>query len=255
MTGLRRAVALFTVVPVGRLGSLDRAEAAAAMRWFPLVGAAVGASAGLPSVAVLHWAPHAQLLGAVLSVLLLVLLTRGLHLDGLADTVDGLGSRATAQRALEIMRRSDLGPFGVIAIVLVLLVDVTGLTAQDNSCDWQPAGALVVAAATGRLAALLAAHRAVPSARESGFGAYVAGSQPTVVLVVEIVVVLGIGAGTAAAIEAGIVGWVVAQAAAIVVATAFLLQVRRRIGGVTGDVFGALVEITTALTLAGLAFT
>jgi adenosylcobinamide-GDP ribazoletransferase len=54
-------------------------------------------------------------------------------------------------------------------------------------------------------------------------------------------------------VDASIAGWVVAQAAALVVALAFLLHVRGRLGGVTGDVFGALVEITTALTLAGLA--
>jgi len=252
MTGLRRAIALFTVVPVGHLGDLDRAEAVAALRWFPLLGAALGAVAGLPAVAVLHWASHAQLLGGVLSVLLLALLTRGLHLDGLADTLDGLGSRAPAERALEIMRRSDVGPFGVIAIVLVLLIDVAALGSYNGDCVWWPVAVLAVAAATGRLAALLGAHRSVPSARAEGFGAYVAGSQSSVVLVIEAAVVLGFGAGMAAAVDASVVGWVVAQAAALVVTTAFLLHTRGRLGGVTGDVFGALVEIATALTLAGL---
>jgi adenosylcobinamide-GDP ribazoletransferase len=254
MTGLRRALALFTVVPVGGVGELDRREAVAALRWFPLVGAALGAVAGLPAVAVLQWASHAVLLGAALAVLLLVLLTRGLHLDGLADTTDGLGSRAPAQRALEVMRRADIGPFGVLAIVLVLLVDVTALGASEGGCVWRPAAALAVAAATGRSAALLAAHRSVPSARVEGFGAYVAGSQSGFVVMAEAVAVLGFGAGLATAVDASIAGWVVAQAAALVVACGFLVHVRRRIGGVTGDVFGALVEITTALTLAGLAF-
>src|SRR5213080_4777965 len=139
MTGLRRALALFTVLPVGHPSDLDRAEAVAALRWFPLLGASLGAVAGLPAVAVLHRAPHAQLLGAVLSVLLLALLTRGLHLDGLADTLDGLGSRAPAESALEIMRRSDVGPFGVIAIVSVLLIDVAALASYDGECVWWPA--------------------------------------------------------------------------------------------------------------------
>jgi adenosylcobinamide-GDP ribazoletransferase len=209
MIGLRRALALFTVVPVGHLGNLDRAEAVAALRWLPLLGAGLGAVAGLPAVAVLHWAPHALLLGAALSVLVLALLTRGLHLDGLADTLDGLGSRAPSERALEIMRRSDVGPFGVIAIVIVLLIDVTALASYDGNCVWWPLAALAVAAATGRLAALLAAHQSVPPARS--------------------------------------------EAAALLVTLAFLRHVRGRLGGVTGDVFGALVEITTALTLAGLA--
>jgi adenosylcobinamide-GDP ribazoletransferase len=252
MNGLRRAVALFTALPVGHLDRLDRAEAVAALRWLPMVGAALGAAAGLPAVAVLHHAPNAVLLGAVLSVLALALLTRGLHLDGLADTVDGLGSRRPAEQALAVMRQSDVGPFGVAAIVLVLLVDVASLASYDGDSDWWPVAALAVAAATGRLAALGAAHRSVPAARGNGFGAYVAASQSSVVLILETVAVLGFGAGMAAAVGASIAGWAVAQAAALVLASAFLLHVRRRLGGVTGDVFGALVELGTALTIAGL---
>jgi adenosylcobinamide-GDP ribazoletransferase len=253
MSGVRRAVALFSVLPVGRLGDLDRADTAAALRWLPLIGAALGAFAGLPAGAVLHWAPHAVLLGAVLSVLLLALLTRGLHLDGLADTVDGLGSRAPAERALAIMRQPDIGPFGVIALVLVLLVDVAALASYAGTAVWRPVAMLAVAAATGRLAALFAAHRAVPAARATGFGAAAAASQPALVLGAEAVAVLGFGAGLAAAVDASIGGWLAAQAATLVVTVGILLHVRARLGGVTGDVFGALIEIGTALTLAGLA--
>jgi adenosylcobinamide-GDP ribazoletransferase len=253
MSGFRRAVALFTVVPAGRFGDLTRGEAVAALRWLPLVGAGVGALAGVPAAAVVRWAPHGVLLGAVLSVSVLDVLTRALHLDGLADTLDGLGSRAPADRALEIMRRSDVGPFGVLAIMLVVLADV-GAVASLDSGTWTPVAALAVAAATGRTAALLAAHRSVPAARADGFGGYVAGSQPTTVLAAATVVVLGFGAALAIVVNASVTGWLSAQVAALGVAIGVLVHVRRRIGGVTGDVFGALVEITTALTLACLAF-
>jgi adenosylcobinamide-GDP ribazoletransferase len=253
MSGFRRAVALFTVVPGGRPGGLDRASASAAMRWLPLIGALLGAVAGLPAVAVLHWRAPAHLLGAAAAVVLLVLLTRALHLDGLADTVDGLGSRAPAERALEIMRRSDIGPFGVTAIVLVLTVDVAALDSYAGGCQWWPLAALAVAAATGRLAALLAAHVSVPSARPDGFGAHAAGTQTSSVLAAESVAVLGFGAAMAAWVHAGIAAWVIGQAAAVLATVGFLLHVRRRIGGVTGDVFGAMIEVATALTLAGLA--
>src|SRR5439155_16157071 len=167
--------------PVPTRSELSRHEAATAVRWLPVVGAALGALAGLPVAAVLAWAPRGALLGAVLAIGVLVLATRGLHFDGLADTADGLGSRAPADRALEIMRRSDIGPFGVLAIALVLLVDVAAVVALDGS-TWRPLAALVVAAATGRVAVLIAAHRRVPSARSSGFGSYVAGSVSTQVL-------------------------------------------------------------------------
>jgi adenosylcobinamide-GDP ribazoletransferase len=149
------------------------------------------------------------------------------------------------------MRRPDIGPFGVIAIALVLLLDVASL-AGDRS-TWWPVAALAVAAATGRLAAVVAAHRSVPSARPDGFGAYVAGSQSGIVIAAEMLAVLGFGAGLAAAVNTSIVGWLAAQVAALVVTVGVQVHAVRRLGGVTGDVFGALVEIGTALTLAGLA--
>jgi len=252
MTGLLRAFALFTIAPVRGMPTLTRDDAAAALRWLPLVGAVVGAAAGLPMTAVLHWAPHARLLGAALSVLVLVLATRALHLDGLADTVDALGSHAPAERALEIMRRSDIGPFGVVAVGLVLLVDVAALTSLDGGV-WRPVAALALAAATGRVGVLVAAHAAVPSARPDGFGSYVAGSQTTLVVAVEVVGVLGFGVGMAAWVDASLLGWPVAQLAALAVGTALRVHATRRFGGVTGDVFGALIELGSAATLAGLA--
>jgi adenosylcobinamide-GDP ribazoletransferase len=247
------ALGLFSVVPLGSGREFTRTGAVAALRWFPAVGGLLGAAAALPTTAVLQWAPHAALLGAVLGIGVLAILTRGLHLDGLADTVDGLGSRAPAERALEIMRRSDIGPFGVLAIVLAVLVDIAALTSLGEGV-WRPVAALAVAAATGRVAALQAAHRRVPSARESGFGAYVAGSVSTPVAAAETVLVLGFGVLLAWTVDASLVGWGVAQAAALVLAAGFRMHTTRRLGGVTGDVFGALVEIGTALTLAGLAF-
>jgi adenosylcobinamide-GDP ribazoletransferase len=249
---MRTALALFTIVPVRDAAALTRERAAVALRWFPLIGAGLGGAAALPLAAVRAWAPHATLLGAVLAVGLLALGSRGLHLDGLADTADGLASRAPAEQALSIMRRADIGPFGVLAIVLAVLVDVAALSAF-TSTPWRPVAALALAAATGRLAVLHAAHRRVPSARATGFGAYVAGSVPTAVAVLESGVVLGAAAGLAVAVHAGVAGWLVAPAVALLVVAGVRWHTTRRLGGVTGDVFGALVEIGTALTLTGLA--
>jgi adenosylcobinamide-GDP ribazoletransferase len=251
VNGLVRALGLFSIVPV-RAVALTRADAVAALRWLPALGALLGAVAALPLSAVLEWTPRAALVGAVLSIGVLALLTRALHLDGLADTMDGLGSRAPAAQALEIMRRSDIGPFGVLAIAFAVLIDIAALAALDGTV-WRPMAALVVAAATGRVAALMAAHRRVPAARESGFGAHVAGSAGTPLIAAALVAVLGLGAVLAWASDADPVGWPAAQAAALLLAAGFQQHVIRRVGGVTGDVFGALVEIGTALTLAGIA--
>lgn len=246
------AVSLFSVAPV-RVRDMTRAGAVAALHWFPLVGAALGGLAGLPVAAAIQWAPRAVLLGAVLSVGVLALLTRALHLDGLADTADGLGSRAPAERALEIMRRSDIGSFGVVAIVVAVLVDVAALTSLDGRV-WRPVAALAVAAATGRVAVVHAAHRRVPSARAAGFGAYVAASVSTAAATAQSVLVLAFGVLLAWVTHSSMLGWPVAQASALALAAGFREHATRRLGGVTGDVFGALVEIGTAATLAGLAF-
>ena len=250
---MRTALALFTVAPVSDGRPLTPERAAAALRLLPVIGAGLGALAGLPVAAALAGVPRADAVAAVLAVALLALLTRGLHLDGLADTADGLGSRAPAPDALAVMRRSDIGPFGVLALLLVVLLDIAALASLGGG-TWRPVAALSVAAATGRLAVLHAAHRRVPSARPTGFGALVAGSVSTPVLGVASVLVLGYGAGLAAAVHASIGSWVAAQAAALLLAGAFRRHTTRRLGGVTGDVFGALVELATALTLAGLAF-
>jgi adenosylcobinamide-GDP ribazoletransferase len=86
-----------------------------------------------------------------------------------------------------------------------------------------------------------------------GFGAHVAGSQSTLVVGVGLVGVLGFGVAMAAAVDASLLGWPIAQLGALAVSTTLRAHTTRRFGGVTGDVFGALIEIGTAATLAGLA--
>ena len=104
-----------------------------------------------------------RLLGGVLAVAVLALLTGGLHLDGLADTADGLGSRRPAAEALAIMRRSDTGPLGVATLLLVVLIQVSALATVPRGLDG--AGALVLAVVTGRVAVLLATGAPRPGVR------------------------------------------------------------------------------------------
>jgi adenosylcobinamide-GDP ribazoletransferase len=252
--GLRVAVAMFSALPVPRSWHRDAAAAAPdGVLWLPLLGGGLGAVAGLAGTGVVERSRSAALLGAALSIAVLALLTRGLHLDGLADTADGLGSRAPRERALQIMAQSDIGPFGVVAIAAVLLVDVTALGLTTGTHAWRAPAALAVATATGRLAVVLTAASRVPAARPGGFGALVAGSVPAARAAVLAAVVVGGGAGLAAWSGASVAGWVVGQLAALALAALVAAHCARRIGGVTGDVFGALVEITTAATLVALA--
>ncbi|MFC0039245.1 adenosylcobinamide-GDP ribazoletransferase [Actinomadura rayongensis] len=240
-SGLRLAVTLLTVVPV-RAGRVDRDAARAAMLFAPLVGLIVGGGAALVLL-VAELAGLSRLLGAVLAVAASAALTRALHLDGLADLADGLGSAKPAPEALAIMKRSDIGPFGVVTLVLTLGAQTAALASAPH-----PAVAALVAAVAGRLALPWACRTAVPSARPGGLGALVAGTVRTrAALAVS-------GAVLAAAVATGLVAGrpvhaALAVVAAVGAALAVLAHARRRLGGVTGDVLGALVEIAATVAL------
>jgi adenosylcobinamide-GDP ribazoletransferase len=243
------ALSLFTVIPAGVGDSLDEGAAVRAVFWLPVLGAGLGlaGSAVMVFVAAGDVSPERQLLGAALAVALIAVATGGLHLDGLADTADGLGSRRPADQALEIMRRSDAGPFGVGTLVLVLLVQVSALASAPHG--WAGASGLVLAAVTSRVAVVLATGS--PSARPSGFGALVAGRTSAAGRVASVVVLLaavaggGLALGGVAAAARGLL----AVVAGLAVAALLRLAARRRLGGMTGDVFGAVIELSTATVL------
>src|SRR5690606_5670188 len=138
------------------------------------------------------------LLAAVASVAVPAVLTRGLHLDGLADTADGLGSAKPAGDALRIMKQSDIGPFGVLTLVLVLLAQVAALTQAYGHDGTRGALAAVVSAVVARLALTVAARHGVPSARPEGLGAAVAGVVPTAGAVGAVLAVAGLAAAGSA---------------------------------------------------------
>ncbi|MGH8869382.1 MAG: adenosylcobinamide-GDP ribazoletransferase, partial [Actinomycetes bacterium] len=174
LSGLRLAAGLLTVLPVGP-PAVDRRTAARAMALAPVVGLLLGALAGGTA-----WVADVSGLGttvaAVLAVGALVLLTRGLHLDGLADTADGLGC-GDRDRALQVMRASDIGPFGVVTVLLVVLVQVAAL-AEALGAGRGTVG-IAVAVVTGRATLVWACRQGVPAARPEGLGALVAGSVST----------------------------------------------------------------------------
>jgi adenosylcobinamide-GDP ribazoletransferase len=256
--GLRLSVGTFTAVPV-KVSRADPRTAGRAMLWSPVVGV------GLAAVAAgIGWAVRLTgaytLLAAVLALAVLAALTRGLHLDGLADTADGLGSGRPAEDALRIMKVPDVGPFGVTVLVLTLLVQAAAL-AQLWRVPATGAAALVVAAATGRLAAAWACRPGVPAARREGLGVLVAqtvGVRPLAVLTAAVLAGAGgigllVAASAGSPAPVGAAQAVLAATAGLLAAAALLRHTVARFGGVTGDVLGALVETATAVTLVVLA--
>jgi adenosylcobinamide-GDP ribazoletransferase len=240
--GVRLAVTTLTVMPV-RHGVVDRSAASVAMSVAPAVGAGlglVGAAVGVATTAL----GASPLVAAVLTVGAGVALTRGLHLDGLADTADGLGSYRDAETALAIMRKPDVGPFGVAAIVLVLMAQIASATVLLTR-PWVAAVAGIVAAtATGRLAVALACRRGIPAARPDGLGALVAGTVGPLPLIVG-----GLAVGATAALAVSDRPWQgpLAVAVSLGLVALFLRHVVRRLGGITGDALGAVCELATAV--------
>ncbi|MGO1385906.1 MAG: adenosylcobinamide-GDP ribazoletransferase, partial [Arachnia sp.] len=148
------ALGLFTTLPMPSVHTIDSRTAGRAMAAFPVVGLIVGALAGV--VTWLSASLAGPQLGAVLGIAMLAWLTGALHLDGVADTADGLGSRKPAAQALEIMRRSDIGPMGVIVLLMVLLADVAALSGLAGVDPLLSGVALVAAAVLGRVAVVMA---------------------------------------------------------------------------------------------------
>ncbi|MFC7330402.1 adenosylcobinamide-GDP ribazoletransferase [Marinactinospora rubrisoli] len=239
LPGLRLAVGTLTVFPV-RVGRVDRRTAGRAMVLAPLVGWLLGLLTALVLTAAL-WGGLSAHLAALLAVAALALLTRGLHLDGLADLADGLGSARPAEGALEVMRRSDIGPFGVVTLVLTLLAQVLALGQLAIAGPGAAAAGVVAAVLAGRLAITWSCTPTIPAARPEGLGALVAGTVPHGAAVVATLAVLPIAfAGP---------GLLAAMAAGLMVAVLLLRHAVRRLGGVTGDVLGALSETATTVTL------
>jgi adenosylcobinamide-GDP ribazoletransferase len=168
---------------------------------------------------------------AGLALVVEVVLTGALHLDGLADTADSLGAR-TRERALEVMRDPRIGAFGAAAVALALLVKATvvaGLLVRGGTLV-----SLVAAGALGR-AAVLPLAAALPYARPEGGLSERIG--PVSALV---------GGAIASGVAVGLAGAIGAGMLAAAAGTTVLLGIgyRRRFGGVTGDTLGAAAELS-----------
>ncbi|MFI5857122.1 adenosylcobinamide-GDP ribazoletransferase [Streptomyces parvulus] len=251
--GLRFAFGTLTVFPV-RVTRWDREAARGGMLCAPLAGLAVGAAAAGTGLLLLFLGAG-SLLAAVATTAVPAVLTRGLHLDGLADTADGLGSGKPAEDALRIMKQSDIGPFGVLALLFTVLAQVAAL-AQAYDGSWaRGALAAVVSATAARLALTLAARSGVPAARPEGLGAAVAGvvRSGAALAVAAAVTLASAGAGALLG-PYEIARTAVAVLAAAAAAELLLRHCVRRFGGVTGDVFGGVAETaaTTALVVSVL---
>lgn len=248
---IRLAIGTLTAVRVAAPQVVDARAAGRSLLLAPLVGLLLGLVAEACVLALRVNIPDndAALLASAVALAVLALLTRAIHLDGLADTADGLGSGRPAASALEIMKRSDIGAFGVIAVALVLLVQVGAL--DTAVLEGRGTLALVGGAVIARLAMTWACRRGVPSARDTGLGATVAGSVPiwgAVVMTVLTGMLLALIVWLDDDIRYPfIINAELSLLAAVVVSILFVRHCVRRFGGITGDVLGAAGEVAFAV--------
>jgi adenosylcobinamide-GDP ribazoletransferase len=246
MTGILVATSFLTRIPLPVVaGAQDVGRAA---RWFPLVGGAMGGVAALVAWGMRDVFVLPPALSASLIVALGAWITGAIHLDGLADMADGFGGGRTRDDVLRIMRDPAIGSYGAITLVIVI---ATKMTALATLLERNAALPFLVAAPAISRWTIVALGSWLPYARtEGGLGQAVTGTSGVIGLLV-------------ASVFTAMIACAVLRAAAILpAALAGVLIVllgrvaRRRIGGVTGDVFGAGVELTeTTVFVAGVLLT
>jgi adenosylcobinamide-GDP ribazoletransferase len=238
ITDLAVAIAFFTRLPLRPAGPVDGAAVARASWCAPLVGALIGALAGLA-----YWAAWRLNLPpfvcAALAVGAGMLLTGGLHEDGLADTADGLGGE-TRERALDIMRDGRIGAYGTCALVICLVLRIGALADLPRAA--LVAWALVGAHAAARTV-LPAFMRLVPPARADGLSASAgAPSRERAAVAAAIGIAL---LWMALGFRNALIALVLVLIGALVIAW----LARRKFGGQTGDVLGAVEQVSETLVL------
>lgn len=246
----RLAVGTLTVLRVPAPRSVNRRTAGTAMLIAPLAVLPLGAGVALVLLAgrAAHLPP---LVTGLLAVALLVLGTRAFHVDGLSDTVDGLTASYDRERSLAAMHTGTSGPAGGAAVLLVLGLQAASIARLVEL----PRSAVLVGAlvCVSRCALALTCLRGVPAARADGLGEAFTESVPRLAAAASLL--LSLVAVALVTGWAGLAWWrgVLAVVLALAVTAVLVRRAVHRLGGVTGDTFGAAVELSLATLLVALA--
>lgn len=232
MNGLRTAVGFLTRIPI----TTPRVELGAAAPWFPVVGLLVGLAHGGAYAGLAEVVP--ALPAAAVASAIAALITGAFHHDGLADMADGFGGGWDVEQRLAILKDSRLGTYGTVALILAVVTEVTTVASLGPRDGFT---ALVAAHTLSRAIAVGSMFRA-PLAGDGLGAAYAADLGP---------VGTGIAVTGGVAVTIVALGWhaVAAVAAAVVVAVLVRILAARKIGGITGDVLGAIQQLTALAVL------
>lgn len=257
------ALSWLTVLPLKGAQVFDRITGRRAIAAVPIAGL-VPAAGAVAITAVMYWTASSRtptlydvtpFLGGALIMVAAQMLTRAMHLDGLSDVADALGSYKPPEGAREVLRDPNVGPMGVGAIALSLLTSAAAFGALIGAVVslwidgqlWRGIAALCFPFVVSRAGAVLACWRGFPPFSRTGFGALVAGTQSS-----WMVACWWIGLTAVAGWAIGLVG-VIACLLSLVVALLLTRHCVKRLGGVNGDVLGAVIESTCAVCAVVLA--
>ena len=234
LAGLPIALEFLTTLRFRRVRQHDDRVFATSVAWYPAVGLLLGLGLVALDRGLSELLPPGP--AAALLIAALALVTGGLHLDGLADTADGLAVQGERERRLAVMREGTIGPAGVMALALLLLAAWSAAASLEDPVR---SGALVLGPAAGRWTVIPVAAAFAP-ARADGLGQTareglwpVPAPLATATVALAATALFGL-AGLAVVAVAALSGMLVAAAAA------------RQLQGVTGDVFGAAIEVGQA---------
>ena len=233
-----RAISFLTILPVGQIPLSEERGLARTMAFFPLVGLVIGLLLAFVYYLLSLLFPKPLVLW--LTIGLLAFLTRGLHLDGFADTMDGLASGGTRERILEVMRDSRIGAFGVISLILLIGAKYIAL---DQILNPSLPYSLILMAVLGRNAMVLVCYRSPYARSDGGLAKPFTENLGAREMVLSLVSAFGISL-----FLIGVKGIVVFLGIGL-----FSLGYRfffiKKLGGVTGDILGAANELAEVLCL------
>ncbi|MBK5196917.1 MAG: adenosylcobinamide-GDP ribazoletransferase [Methyloceanibacter sp.] len=239
ITDLKTGLAFLTRLPLAHSARAEGADVARAGWTFPVIGALVGACGALT-----YWLADATgqhpFVSGVLALAATLLATGCLHEDGLVDMVDGFGGGGTADRKLEIMRDSVIGAYGASALVLSLMLRAGAIASLADPTLVTPA---LIAAHAGARATLPVFMRLVPRARLDGLAAD-AGRPP-----LGSTALAGVLGLIAVWLSLGLSGALIALLVVAAAAGLMAWLTLRQISGQTGDVLGALEQVSEILIL------
>lgn len=238
MKDFLQALSFLTILPFGQISPSEDKELARSMAFFPLVGLVIGLLLAIGYYLFSFILPKSLTLWLTLG--LLALLTRGLHLDGFADTIDGLACGGPREKILEVMRDSRIGAFGVISLILLIGAKYFAL---DQISTKSIPYSLMLMAVMGRNSMVLVCYRSPYARSGEGLGKPFTENLGTREIALSFVSTFGI-----AFFLTGVKG-ILVFLGVLLFSLAYRFFFIKKLGGVTGDILGAANELVELLCL------